>query len=148
MGTRSFIAMKTEGGFKGIYCHWDGYLDWNGRILLEHYSHQEKLARLIALGNISVLGEEIGKKHGFDARPEGETTFYGRDRGDDNQGPVSKRTLNSLQDHAGRCGCEYFYVFDGKQWEYAERGMQFFGLSDGTSFSRFKSLASYFVKDE
>ena len=43
MGTRSAIAMKTEDGIRSIYCHWDGYVDHNGRILKEFYSTDEKV---------------------------------------------------------------------------------------------------------
>ena len=42
MGTRSSIAIKTEDGIKAIYCHWDGYIDNNGRILKEHYQSPAK----------------------------------------------------------------------------------------------------------
>ena len=38
MGTRSSIAIKTEDGIKAIYCHWDGYVDHNGKILKEFYN--------------------------------------------------------------------------------------------------------------
>ena len=148
MGTRSFIAMKTKGGFKGVYCHWDGYLDWNGKILLEHYSDGDKLARLIAHGDISVLDREIGTRHGFGARPEGQTTFYGRDRGGDGQGPVFRKTLKSLLHYAERCGCEYFYLLEGKQWKYAGRGVQYFGPGDGTPFSGWRPLAGCFGEKE
>ena len=37
MGTRSFIAQRVGDEYVGVYCHWDGYLEHNGRILLEHY---------------------------------------------------------------------------------------------------------------
>ena len=36
MGTRSVIARPTpEGGFHGIYCHYDGYPAHQGRVLFE-----------------------------------------------------------------------------------------------------------------
>lgn len=56
MGTRSFIAQKTEDGYRAIYCHWDGYPSWNGRILHTHYSDPAKLTALLNLGDISCLG--------------------------------------------------------------------------------------------
>lgn len=67
MGTRSSIAIKTENGIKAIYCHWDGYVDHNGRILREHYDTPSKVADLIALGDLSSLRQEIGQVHSFDA---------------------------------------------------------------------------------
>ena len=60
MGTRSFIAMKTQAGYRGVYCHWNGYLEDVGRIRRRHYTNCAKLAELIEHGDISSLGAEIG----------------------------------------------------------------------------------------
>lgn len=39
MGTRSSITVKmTDGSFKSVYCHFDGYLDHNGKMLAGHYN--------------------------------------------------------------------------------------------------------------
>ena len=96
MGTRSDIIVEgRDGKFRRIYCHWDGYLEHNGRILQEHYTSQEKCDALAALGDLSSLNENIGVKHSFE-RPiqsdKGYTAFmrrhgksctaYGRDRGE------------------------------------------------------------------
>ena len=135
MVTRSFIAIKTDSGFTGVYCHWDGYLAHVGRILRDYYSDQAKVAELIEHGDISILGAEIGDAHDFGEHPPGQTTFYGRDRGDNDCGPTSRETLRDIIDHANRCGCEYFYLFADGDWQYAARGKQYFGLSDGSPFS-------------
>ena len=104
MGTRSTIALEyADGTVEQVYCHWDGYLDHNGRILAEHYTDPFKLQELIEQGGISSLGNVIGKKHPFGpaynetdiakkakiqkeidlADEAGYTTFYARDRGED-----------------------------------------------------------------
>ena len=95
MGTRSTIALEfADGTVQQVYCHWDGYLDHNGRILQEHYSDPFKLRELIDLGDLSSLRPEIGIQHPFsqfqlDTKAEREAhealvenmcTFYGRDR--------------------------------------------------------------------
>ena len=81
MGTRSPIALEfADGTVEQIYCHWDGYLEHNGQILQKHYSDPFKLRDLIDLGDMSSLGERIGTQHAFDKAPEGECTFYLRDR--------------------------------------------------------------------
>lgn len=39
MSTRSFICIEgLDGGFQGIYCHYDGYPDHVGKILVEHHN--------------------------------------------------------------------------------------------------------------
>lgn len=97
MATRSTIAMEFEdGSVKQVYCHWDGYLDHNGRILQEHYTDPAKLQALIEQGSISSLDKEIGLQHPFSphdspdakaaweaAEIAGWTTFCARDRGED-----------------------------------------------------------------
>ena len=98
MATRSTIALEfADGTVQQIYCHWDGYLDHNGQILLEHYSDPFKLRDLIDQGAISSLGPELGVKHDFAVtakygtpeyhaemeRRRGMTTFYARDRGEE-----------------------------------------------------------------
>ena len=93
MGTRSRIGVMHGDKLKSVYCHWDGYLEHNGRILQNHYD-SAKANHLVSLGFISSLKEEIGEKHPFsmyDVTPNlshdeyyekyGKmTTFYGRDR--------------------------------------------------------------------
>ncbi len=94
MATRSTIALEYVDGTIGqVYCHWDGYLSNNGKILLEHYSDPFKLRDLIDQGDISSLRPEIGVPHPFSkfeaTEPydeklyENMTTFYARDRGEE-----------------------------------------------------------------
>jgi hypothetical protein len=94
MGTRSTIALEfADGTVEQVYCHWDGYLDYNGRILQDHYSDPFKLRELIDLGDLSSLGINIGSQHPWsphsdkdskaaydNAMAEGACTFYLRDR--------------------------------------------------------------------
>jgi hypothetical protein len=47
--------MVKQDGIISIYCHWDGHIETNGKILFENYN-REKTEQLIALGNISSLG--------------------------------------------------------------------------------------------
>ena len=134
MSTRSFVIQQSPRGFAGIYCHWDGYPEHNGRILLENYSTPETLAALIAHGDLSVLAACIS-----------ECEFY-RDRGDawDSVKPTIRNRLVDLVAIANRSGCEYVYFFDGTDWQVGSRGSQCFGLSDGTAFSQFRPLAEAF----
>jgi hypothetical protein len=95
MGTRSTIALEfADGSVEQVYCHWDGYLSYNGHLLAKHYSNPFILRDLIDLGDISSLKPTVGTKHSFshfDTEMDqkeyetlyGEmTTFYGRDRGE------------------------------------------------------------------
>lgn len=123
MSTRSFICKEqSDGQFYGIYCHSDGYLTYNGAMLLDHYSDAKKVDELLSFGDLSLLNEKIHpdptKQHSFDfdKRQNDVCVFYGRDRGEDEIG-ARILTPEMIQDS----WCEYLYVF-GKDcvWRYAE----------------------------
>lgn len=83
MGTRSDIIVHlTDGKWARIYCHWDGYLDHNGRILFEHYTSQRQADELVRHGNLSQLQPRCTKPagHTFDKPVKGFCVYYGRDR--------------------------------------------------------------------
>ena len=96
MGTRSTIALEfADGTVQQVYCHWDGYLEHNGKILFENYTDPFKLRDLIDQGDMSSLGPNIGEAHPFSphgskedealyeaAKEAGACTFYARDRGE------------------------------------------------------------------
>jgi hypothetical protein len=97
MATRSTIALEFADGTIGqVYCHWDGYLAHNGKMLQEYYANPFILRDLIDLGDISSLRPTVGTKHPFSQFDNGMsteefyalyrdmTTFYGRDRGEEN----------------------------------------------------------------
>ena len=124
MATRSAIGLLEDGKVKGIYCHWDGYPEYNGNILLKHYD-KEKTLDLLSLGNLSSLNEEIGLKHEFDtlqlSRREREElrakkwcTFYGRDREESDQECVVFNTVQEFVNYFAKSGAEYFYLLDNK----------------------------------
>ena len=131
MATRSMIGVMHGDKCKAVYCHWDGYLAHNGRILFEHYD-SPKANELVSLGDISSLRETIGVKHPFSSLDTdnfsyekyqelyGEmTTFYGRDR--DETG-VDFKTFDSFKEliiAASGHGAEYVYIMKDGQWYYS-----------------------------
>ena len=119
MGTRSTIALEYADGTVGqVYCHWDGYLAYNGQMLLKHYSNPFILRDLIDLGDVSSLKPTIGTKHAFshfgtemkqedyDALYGNMTTFYGRDRGED--GTSAKKFV----DYENYVRCHQYEEYD------------------------------------
>jgi hypothetical protein len=88
MSTNSKIGIQLEcGKIKSISCHWDGYHAGVGKMLHEHYQDKAKVEKLIALGSISSLEEEVdlpeGIKHDFNNPKDDITIAYHRDRGED-----------------------------------------------------------------
>jgi len=124
MSTRSYICIETkENEYKGIYCHSDGYLTYNGAMLIDHYQDREKVEKLISLGNLSTLCEKVEPDprfpHSFDytERQSDVCVFYGRDRGESKQDahPV---TLKQLAEDPW---IEYVYIYGlDDTWRYFE----------------------------
>ena len=135
MGTRSRIGVMHGDVCKSVYCHWDGYLDHNGRILQEHYD-SARANQLIALGDISSLGLKIGDAHPFSkfelnqdsedfaklmalheqAEAEGWTTFYNRDRGETGVAFAVDHNFADFMARVNGCGAEYYYVMKDGVW--------------------------------
>ena len=143
MATRSLIARALDVGFESVYCHWDGYPQHNGEILLTHYRTAEAVAELLSFGDISVLGPMIGAAHDFEQAGHSPfTTFYGRDRGEagEHTRPIHHPFLRRVLGRAESCGCEFVYVFEEDYWSCCKRGPQYFGLNNGVEFSSFQRL--------
>lgn len=122
MGTRSTIARENEdGSIDSIYCHWDGYPSNNGRILLEHYQDLAKISKLLALGNLSSLGPEIGTKHAFNNR-EGEyqriCTSYSRDRGEKGVKAKHFKSGEELAAFVEEGWTEWVYLWKEGKWYF------------------------------
>ena len=112
---------------KSVYCHWDGYLEHNGEILAQHYD-STKANNLVALGDLSSLRAEIGEKHAF-SRLEtpmddeayeklygNMTTFYGRDRGEENTSWKVAHSFEEFLEQVHNCGAEFYYVMKDEVW--------------------------------
>ena len=116
MGTRSTIGVVDEDGFvQGIYCHWDGYPEYNGKILRDHYTTPAKIMKLIKLGDLSSLGPKIGRKHDFRSGDGEQCTAYKRDRGEKGtEAQTYKDIFEFLADDRGQ---DFTYVYVNGKWE-------------------------------
>ena len=119
MSTRSMIGIKVGNMIVGVYCHYDGYLAHNGKILYENYKTLNKIEKLVALGSLSVLGKNIGRKKDFNKmyeeeyrkKYEDECLAYCRDRGEERH-----IEFDLPQNFAHE---EYNYYFDNGEWYVA-----------------------------
>lgn len=144
MATRSNIAVQQEdGSFSYIYVHWDGYPEGVGQTLLDHYGDIAKARELMTLGDLSILGDEIGEKHDFDeprhdwavkiktpeavARAALVDTWclaYGRDRGELH---IEARSIEAGGDVMTAFNEQYLYVMKADEagvysWFLAYKG--------------------------
>lgn len=119
MSTRSLICKENaDHTYTGIYCHWGGYPEHNGRLLVENYDTPEKVDELLALGDLSILEEHVappeGYQHSFEHPLPDVCVAYHRDRGEEFN-PPSIITTKDYQES----WCEYMYVFGlDHKWRY------------------------------
>jgi len=143
MSTRSTIGIRLEDGkVRSIYCHWEGYPS-HQKPLLKHYTSKEKVEALIELGALSLLGEEIGVEHPFDAvidykRHQDDSAaqikymtevqkkynkkygkmcrFYNRDRGDkwEHFEPETHASIDEWKRSRRDGWCKHAYLFNPK----------------------------------
>lgn len=116
MSTNSRIGIKHEdGSVTAVYCHWDGYPDYNGRMLCRFYETREKAESLIALGGLSSirarLAPEPGELHTFSDAQKDVTIAYHRDRDED----FEQEKFSNSKDYY-RSTCDYRYMFYDGYW--------------------------------
>ena len=143
MSTRSYIAIKTNGGkYLTAYCHWDGYLSYVGAVLQKYYTNPLRVNRLIQSGDMSRLAPRIcpaeDSDHTFDNPDKDVCVFYGRDRGEQETEP---RYLKHEELFDPTNWIEYVYVFDPdtRTWNYAD--LRYDKERDANCFSALKPLA-------
>ena len=119
MGTRSRVGIMHGTVCKSVYCHYDGYLDYTGRILLSKYDSTATNA-LIARGDNSGIKETLE-----------EMNFYS-DRDEDNVSWQVAHTFEELLEQVEGCCGEYYYVMRDGVWYagavYATEGLVKNGL--------------------
>lgn len=103
MGTRSRVGIMQGDVCKSVYCHYDGYLDHTGRVLLECWDEAEVL-KLIELGDNSGIQESVD-----------EMNFY-RDRGETGVGAQTAKSFDEFLGQVDRCCGEYYYVMRDGVW--------------------------------
>ena len=109
MATRARIGiLQDDLSVLSVYHHWDGYPEWLGVTLEEHYNTKEKVSKLIDGGNMSSCysdNEYDEEKQEFvknDPRP----VYYG---GDDER-PHHNESFQKFLNDVNACE-EYLYIF-------------------------------------
>ena len=122
MSTASAIGMTmADGSVKAIRCNWNGYPGNVGLILLESYHEPDKVAALLALGEISILGSmlapESGQYHTFRCPASDVVVAYHRDRGEPLQPPVVFKDAEDFTTNGqSEMGVDYLYLFAEGKW--------------------------------
>jgi hypothetical protein len=125
MATRSLIGIKLDNIVKTIYCHWDGYPEYNGKLLIENYSSPAAITELMELGDLSTL----------DITPD-KCKAYHRDRNEP-WGMVEPREMDIntvVEDAVKDYGVDYVYIYNNEfEWDCFK--------SDGTPVEILSNIA-------
>ena len=119
MSTRGVIAIENpDKTCRSIYVHFDMYLDGAGICLTHHYTTPDRIEKLLALGNLSALGDKLSKD---DPEPEAQTVCiaYHRDYGESYKAPRVWETADKLLDQTSDIyWAEYVYLFRDGEWYF------------------------------
>ena len=104
MGTRSRIGIQlVDESILSVYCHWDGYPEFNGVKLVEHFNSRDAATELIDGGDISCLWTNAGWNN--ETLPETGPLYYSS-RGEDSPPRLDANKYDYLAD-----GEEYAYIY-------------------------------------
>ena len=125
MATRSLIGIKLDNIVKTIYCHWDGYPEHNGKLLVENYSSPAAITELMELGDLSTL----------DITPD-KCKAYHRDRNEPwsmvepREMDMNTVVVDAVKDY----GVDYVYIYNNEfEWDCFK--------SDGTPVEILSNIA-------
>ena len=106
MGTRSAIGYKMDTSkVRAKYCHWDGYVENNGKILEDNYQEARKVAQLVEMGDQSTLAAELA-----------DCVFYGRDKGETDVDAQTFDDVTEFVEYYKDSDCEFFYLLTRNGW--------------------------------
>ena len=109
MGTRSRVGVMHGTVCKSVYCHYDGYLEYTGKLLLENYD-SATANELVARGDNSGVQKTLG-----------DMNFYS-DRGETNVSWQVAHTFEEFLEQVHNCGGEYYYIMRDGVWYCGDRG--------------------------
>lgn len=123
MSTRSNIGIvNLNDSITAIYCHWDGFLSYNGKILLNHYTTADIVNQLMNLGDLSILREKLypddSKPHTFQTQQEDVCVAYGRERSESDVDCKTFINIDEFEKFAIGTDAEYQYLFTDGKWTY------------------------------
>ena len=114
MSTRSRIGiLLPDDSILSVYHHFDGYPEWLGVTLEEHFNTYEKVTELIDGGNMGCCysDSEYDAETGDYIDVEPRATYYGGDK----EAPILSKNFDEFT----RIDCwqEFSYVFVKDRWE-------------------------------
>lgn len=121
MSTRCLIGRRIKDNkVEYIYCHHDGYLDGVGEILKTHYTKDSVIDKLMALGDLSALGEiaESNPNQFNFSKMDCNLCAAYRDNGEKDVDSTITTEKEYIDKLSTNIWIEYLYLWDGEKWCY------------------------------
>lgn len=120
MATRSRIGVQLkDGSVLSVYSHWDGYPEWNGKKLKEHFNSYEQAAELIDGGDISSLWTDKD----WEQKEMKSRTLYYAERGETDTEPNLDNSFQAFISGVNDSWADYAYLFADGEWKcYTPKG--------------------------
>ena len=119
MGTRSRVGVMHGDVCKSVYCHYDGYLEYTGKLLLQNYNSAQA-NELIARGDNSGVQVTVNAMNFYSERGETDVSWQ------------VAHTFEEFLEQVYNCGGEYYYIMRDGEWYvgcvYAAKGLVVNGL--------------------
>lgn len=120
MSTNSYIgkALSCTDEVEFVYCHFDGYPSWVGKILNDYYATPELVDELIKLGDIYSLNINIAPKtnrHSLKYREDNTLLAYHRDLKEpwDVSAPKKCKLVDYFNEDFS---IDYYYLYRNGDW--------------------------------
>jgi hypothetical protein len=98
--------VNEDGSVTATYCHYDGYLEGNGRTLVDNYNSPNRARAVAESGYLSALNENLNASIESSVHKNEKPVVYAS----------VKVYMKCGYNHAG---ADYLYLFDGAVWFYA-----------------------------
>ena len=111
MGTRSRIGIQLkDNSVLSVYCHYDGYPEFNGRVLRDNYDTIEKVRNLIDGGDMSCTWTNAGWNN--ETLPEsGPLHYTARGESLESNAPELSKDHGEYLKMSANADEEYSYLF-------------------------------------
>lgn len=113
MGTHAMIGIynSADGSVDASYCHYDGYLEGLGQVLVEHYNTQYDAEIVARGGYLSSLSRDYAESRQKSVHSDVAVPY--------------ESVEQFMKNGYDYCGAEYIYLFDGTAWFFATPGGMF-----------------------
>ena len=106
MSTSARIAKREDDGtVRSVYCHFDGYPSYAGKLLRHHYTDPEIVDIVMNFGNFSALEQHVS-----------DISFYITAPSPMDERAMRHASTGDFLEYGSKSASEYLYLFDQGRW--------------------------------